>query len=149
MKSPKISIHPRVAPSLPPPVLVVDDDLAEGAATRRMLEASGYSTAFESTGDAVLRRVRSEVIRLVVSEIYIPCSEGSCVVTALKVERDRLPRLRVLVHTRHTGPDDDAWALAAGGDGVLHKPASAQSLVREVERLTGVSGDHPLVGAAR
>ena len=53
-------------------------------------------------------------MRLVVSELYIPCTEGACVVTALKQERARLPRLRVLAHSRHTGPADDAWALAAG-----------------------------------
>jgi hypothetical protein len=51
-----------------------------------------------------------------------------------------LPRLRVLVHTRHIAPADDAWALAAGGDAVLHKPGSAATLAREVRRLEGVAG---------
>jgi CheY-like chemotaxis protein len=86
-------------------------------------------------------------MRLVVAELYIPCAEGACVVTALKQERTRLPRLRVLVHTRHTSPADDAWALAAGCDAVLHKPGSAQALVREVRRLEGVDAREP--GAAR
>ena len=63
--------------------------------------------------------------------------------TALKRDRTRLPRLRILAHTRHTTPADDAWALAAGCDGVLHKPGSARALVREVRRLEGVDALEP------
>ena len=134
-----------------PPVLVIDDDTGGEATTLRWLAAAGYATTAEADGDAVLRLVRGELVRLVVSEIYIPCSEGACVVTALKQDRGRLPRLRVLVHTRHTTATDDAWALAAGCDGVLHKPASAAECVREVRRLVGAhlvepgydAGDRP------
>jgi CheY-like chemotaxis protein len=42
------------------------------------------------------------------------------------------------VHTRHTSAADDAWALAAGCDGVLHKPGSGETLVREVRRIDGM-----------
>ena len=118
------------------PILVIDDELV-GIRTQRWLGDAGYPTAAESDGDAVLRLVRAEAMRLVVSELYIPCAEGPCVVAALKTDRRRLPRLRVLAFTRHTAPTDDARALAAGCDGVLHKPASADRLVREVHRLEG------------
>jgi CheY-like chemotaxis protein len=126
-----------------PPILVVDD-LADGAAlSRAMLEAGGYEVVDEAEGDAVLRLVRSAVMRCVVTEIYIPCAEGRCVVTALKGERRRLPRLRVLVHTRHRSADDLAWALDAGSDGVLHKPAESRVLLREVRRLDAVGDASP------
>ncbi len=125
------------------PVLVIDDDTAEAMVTLGRLAASGYPTTAEADGDAVLRLVRTEVMRLVVSELYIRCAEGACVVTALKQDRARLPRLRVLVHTRHTSAADDAWALAAGCDGVLHKPGSGGTLVREVRRLDGMDAVEP------
>lgn len=131
------------------PVLVIDDVPAEAATTLDRLALAGYPTAVEADGDAVLRLVRAEAIRLVVSELHIPCAEGPCVVTALKQERTRLPRLRVLVHSRRTAPDDDAWALAAGADGVLHKPAPADALLREVRRLEGTQVVEPgTAGAA-
>ena len=133
------SSHP--APGPLTPVLVIDDEPTGEARTLGWLTRAGYPTAAESDGDAVLRLVRTELMRLVVSELYIPCSEGACVVTALKQDRTRLPRLRVLVHSRHTAPADDAWALAAGCDAVLHKPASAAACVREVRRL---EGGHPV-----
>ena len=126
-----------------PPVLVVDDDPAGATTTLGWLAGAGYPTAAESAGDAVLRLVRASLMRLVVSELYVPCAEGACVVTALKLDRTRLPRLRVLVHSRHTAPTDDAWALAAGCDAVLHKPGSARALAREVRRLDATDDGAP------
>jgi CheY-like chemotaxis protein len=127
------------------PVLVIDDE-PRGPTTQRWLAEAGYQTTAVIEGDSVLRLVRAELTRLVVSELYIPCTEGACVVAALKSDRMRLPQLRVLVHSRHTGPADDAWALEAGCDGLLHKPASADALVREVRRLDGTDPVEP--GAA-
>jgi CheY-like chemotaxis protein len=140
------SSHP--APGPLTPVLVVDDEPAGAATTLGWLAGAGYPTAAESAGDAVLRLVRTEVMRLVVSELYIPCGEGACVVTALKQDRTRLPRLRVLVYSRHTAAADDAWALAAGCDALLHKPASAAACVREVRRLDGGEPGEPEPDAA-
>ena len=131
------------------PVLVIDGEPRGATTTMRWLAEAGYPTAAEADGDAVLRLVRAELMRLVVSELYIPCAEGPCVVAALKQERARLPRLRVLVHSRHTTLADDAWGLAAGADGVLHKPASAGALVREVRRLEGADAVEPSAGTDR
>ena len=123
----------------PPPILVVDDDFDGSEATESILTDGGYEVAVEARGDGVLQLVRASLLRLVVSEIYVPCSEGRCVVTALKHDRGRLPRLRVLVHSRHTAPEDLEWALAAGGDAYVGKPAALGVLLREVRRLDGLA----------
>lgn len=128
---------PTGSAATPAPVLVVDDEVEGSAATVSKLSDAGYTTATESDGDAVLRLVRTDVMRLVVSELYIPCTEGRCVIAALKQDRSRLPRLKVLAYSRHTGRADDEWALAAGCDVVLHKSAFATALIREVRRLEG------------
>jgi CheY-like chemotaxis protein len=125
------------------PVLVIDDEASGSTATMALLAASGYPTTAESDGDAVLRLVRTEVMRLVVSELYIPCAEGRCIIAALKRDRTRLPRLRVLAYSRHATTADDEWALAAGSDAVLHKPAPDNLLLREVDRLDGRSEVRP------
>jgi CheY-like chemotaxis protein len=130
-------------------VLVVDDDESGSAATAVILAHGGYASTRESDGDAVLRLARSDVLRLVVSELYIPCAEGRCVITALKLDRRRLPRLMVLAYSRHTAPADDQWALSAGCDSLLHKPAPAADLIREVRRLDGRDDDGPSRGPAR
>ena len=120
-----------------PPILVVDDNLAESATTSATLEAGGFAVVAESEGDAALRYARRSLTHLLVSELYVPCAEGTCLVRVLKGDRARLPRLQVLVHTRHTTQLDTEWALAAGCDAVVPKGASTSVLVREVRRLEG------------
>lgn len=120
-----------------PPVLIVDDDSDDVAKTSAVLAAGGYALTAEARGDAVLRLVRSKLMRLVVSEMYIPCTEGRCIVAALKQERMRLPRLRVLVYSRHAMPADIEWALDAGADAIVPKPGRGDILLREIGRLIG------------
>jgi CheY-like chemotaxis protein len=142
-----VSVHRSAAMGLPifspasaaarPPILVVDDNPVESAATLTTLEAGGFAAVAESEGDAALRHARRSLTHLLVSELYVPCAEGDCVVRVLKGERARLPRLRVLVHTRHTSALDTEWALATGCDAVVAKGASPAVLVREVRRLEG------------
>jgi len=119
------------------PIIVADDDIGAAAATAKSLSASGYCATSESKGDDVLRRVHRSLTRLVVAELYIPYGEGPCVVTALKRERARIPRLRVIVHTRHMRPVDVEWALASGADAIVYKSAAPEVLIFEVERLIG------------
>ena len=120
-----------------PPIVVVDDEPAGASSTVATLEIGGYPSVAEADGDSVLRLVRTALTHVVVSELYVTCAEGLCVVTALKQDRARLPRIRVLVYTRHTSEEDTAWALAAGCDALVPKPAGPSVLLREVRRLEG------------
>ena len=54
------------------PVLVIDDE-GPGPTTLSWLAAAGYETAAAINGDTALRFVRAELVRLVVSELYVPC----------------------------------------------------------------------------
>ena len=130
------SFSPQLASALPP-VLVVDDDCGESALTLARLRAGGFAAVAESEGDSALRRARGSLTHVLISELYVPCAEGDCVVRVLKSDRARLPRLLVLVHTRHTTQLDREWALAAGCDAVVPKGASAAVLIREIRRLEG------------
>jgi CheY-like chemotaxis protein len=131
----------RPVTSAAPPVLVVDDLPADEARSRATLERGGYRVVAEADGDAVLRRVRASLTRCVVSELHIVCAEGPCVVMVLKGDRHRLPRLRVVVYTRHQSDADRAWALETGSDTILFKPASPAVLLREVRRVDALGGE--------
>lgn len=127
--------RPMPRPREPSPLLVVDDLPADLESTLVRLVRAGYSATVASDGDGALRRVRGQPTRLLVAELFVPCTEGPCVVTVLKRERARLPRLRILVLTRHVGAADEAWAIASGAEGVLHKSSGDEALVRELQRL--------------
>lgn len=127
--------EPRSTPLDGRPVLLIDDRADGRRDTAAMLIVGGHAVLAEADGDAALHAARTHALGCVVSELYIPCSEGRCVVMALKADRDRLPSLRVLVYTHHGSDADLAWALAAGCDALLSKPAPADVLLREVRRL--------------
>jgi CheY-like chemotaxis protein len=130
------------------PVLVVDDDVAARLATLAVLADGGYDGLGEAGGDAALRHINASLVRLVVSELHIPCAEGPCIVAVLKGERTRLPHLRVLVYTRHDTDADLEWAFATGCDALVRKSAAAELFLREVGRLDGrASAPHREVGA--
>jgi CheY-like chemotaxis protein len=121
------------------PVLLVDDNPVTAATSETLLASAGYQVASEPRGDAVLRLVRTMYMRMVVTELYVPCAEGPCVATILGGERRRYPRLRVVVLTGHNQPKDRAWAMATRCDVILAKGAAASGLVREVRRLDDYS----------
>jgi CheY-like chemotaxis protein len=127
-------------------VLVVDDEPAVAAATAALLAGAGLPVVADEACDAVLARVRTTPVRLVVSELYVRCAEGPCVVATLKGDRARLPQLRVLVHTRHTGPAHLAYALAQGADAVVPKHAPADVLLVEVRRLDALDAQDAATG---
>jgi CheY-like chemotaxis protein len=135
MTTPRSVPDTRDATSGQYPLLLVDDDSESLSASSRMLRGAGYSVATESAGDRVLRLVRTTGTRLVISELYVACSEGRCVVAVLMADRMRLPRVSVLVHTRYATSTDVNWALAAGADAIVRKGARPGSLVIEVMRL--------------
>jgi CheY-like chemotaxis protein len=139
VRAPKATVRPVIASWIGPTtrVIVIDDELLGALATEQTLTAGGYDVERESDGDAALESVRASLTRLVVSELYIPCAEGRCVVTALKQIRRRLPRLSVVVYTRYPGPADLEWALAAGADALVFKFADSGVLLREVGRVLG------------
>jgi DNA-binding NarL/FixJ family response regulator len=120
-----------------PPVLVIDEDAVASVATLAALADGGFHGTGEASGDAALRHVRASLVRLVVSELYVACAEGPCVVTVLKAERARLPRLQVLIYTRHEREVDVEWALGTGCDALVLKSAVVEVLLREIGRLDG------------
>jgi CheY-like chemotaxis protein len=124
-----------------PPMLVIDDDGAGARSTAALLAEGGYPAVGESDGDAVPRRVRTQPLRPVVSELHLPCADGPCVVAALKPDRVRLPRLRVIADTRHVSRADIEWALAAGCDAIVQRGVPPALLLREVQRLDGACID--------
>lgn len=127
--------QPDIRPSAA--ILIIDDDPVASAAAEDTLTQAGYRVLAESKGDAALRLMRTAHMRLVVSELYIPSSENGYVVTALKADRARIPRVRVLIHTSHRSPEDIEFALASGADTFVRKPVKPEVLLREVKRLAG------------
>lgn len=117
------------------PLLLVDADPVAAAASEALLMQNGYDVAREARGDVVLQLVRTLYMRLVVTELRVPCVAGPCVATVLAGMRSRFPRLRIVILTRRRTAADRAWAIAAGADAIVDDLSPAPPLLHALARF--------------
>jgi len=117
-------------------VLVVDDEPAVRAITRRTLEAHGYRvmTAADGTEAVSAFALHGEDIAVVLTDIVMPVMDGPETIRAL---RRMDPTVRVVTASGYGGETGIARAADAGCKHFLPKPYTAKALVRKIrEALT-------------
>ena len=117
----------------PARILVVDDDLAFGDATMRVLRSAGFEVSFAPDHRLALKELEStRPIDLLVTDIVMP--ERVNGVALSRMARMRRSELKVIYLTAYDIPGVEEEA-----DGpVLRKPIDEKQLVAEVKRvLTG------------
>jgi two-component system cell cycle response regulator DivK len=85
------------------------------------LTYAGYRLRLASTGDELLREARAEDVSLVISEVELPCTEGSCAIEVLK----RTPELRhipVLAYSAPARVVSEVRAMSSGADRFVGDP---------------------------
>jgi len=115
-------------------VLVVDDFTDNREMYAEYLRHKGYDVAEAATGqDAVdlTRRLRPD---LVCMDLSLPGVDGWEATRRIKAD-ERTRHIPVVVVTGHALEQDNASAVAAGGDAFLVKPCLPERLARVVEHL--------------
>lgn len=127
---------PRATP-VGPVILIADDDDGEARTTlQRRLVHDGYVVVTANTGDAAILLARGMRPALLISELYLACADGPCLVHA--VRRDAEFRgLPIIAYTAFAFPVDRAWAADARVDMFVRKPGALAELRSAVERLAG------------
>src|SRR5437016_2244043 len=114
-------------------ILLVDDDAAFRDATRRLLEAHGYTTVAAGDGQQALRLLRGGPAPvLILLDLRMPVMDGA----RFRGEQLRDPRLRsipVLVLSADRAADADARLRGVPS---CPKPVDPDDLLRAVRRLT-------------
>jgi DNA-binding response OmpR family regulator len=86
------------------------------------LTYAGYRLRLASTGDELLREARSEDVSLIIAEIDLACTNGSCAIEVLK----RTPELRHIPVLAYSAPGrvvSEVRALSSGADRFVGDPA--------------------------
>ena len=114
----------------PARILVVDDDLAFGDATMRVLRSAGFEVSFAPDHRLALKELEStRPIDLLVTDIVMP--ERVNGVALSRMARMRRSELKVIYLTAYDIPGVEEEA-----DGpVLRKPIDEEQLVAEVKRM--------------
>ena len=114
-------------------ILVVDDNAGLRTAARALLEAAGFQVVEAESGAAALRVLRSEGADVVLTDIFMPDTDGIELIHGLRRESPDLP----IVAMSGGGKDVLAVARSFGAAGIVQKPLTRRKLVGAIRRAVG------------
>lgn len=124
--------------SNPTRVLVVEDDETLREALCDTIEYGGYQTVAACNGVEALKRLKTEQVDLVISDVQMDEMDGHTLLREVKSTRNELPFVLV---TAHGSIENAVKAMREGAADYLLKPFEAEVLLEMVSRLGG--NDHP------
>lgn len=112
-------------------VLVVDDAVDNLYLMQFVLESEGYTVDLADSGEQALQKVKSCQPDLILLDLMMPKMNGYEVIERLR-EDNYLQYIPVFLVTadKYT---DCSQAIAAGANGIIHKPIDINELLLEVE----------------
>jgi DNA-binding response OmpR family regulator len=113
-------------------VLLAEDDVSISDPLARALRREGYDVEVKSEGSAVLQRVLSGGVDLVVLDLGLPTMDGLEVCRRMRAEGRSVP---VLVLTARAEEVDLVVGLDAGADDYVTKPFRLAELLARVRAL--------------
>jgi CheY-like chemotaxis protein len=118
-------------------ILIIEDNAIMREALAEWLEAAGYGVRKAADGNAGLAAVKVAAPTLVVTDIYMPGTNGAMVIAELKQGHPEIPVIAIsgLFNSGHGMDADDAIALGAAR--ALAKPFKRSDLLRAVDELLG------------
>ena len=121
--------------TVPPKVLIVEDEQHLANGLKFNLDAEGYAADVVDTGEAALDRLigtGAEAYDLVILDVMLPGKDGFTVVSELRAAGSFVP---VLILTALGRPDDVLRGFAAGADDYLPKPTELAILIARANSL--------------
>ena len=145
------TLAPTGAPSTT--ILVVEDDAANRALLKHVLESEGYRVHLAADGKAGLRAVPTVRPDLVLLDVGLPGLDGFELTRRLRLD-SRLATLPILLLTGRTDTSDVVTGLNAGADDFITKPFARSELVARIRSalrlrraLMGMEAAHAVVAA--
>jgi DNA-binding NtrC family response regulator len=139
-----VSATAQPSPARPPlaagswDILLVDDDASIRAVLERALAKQGYSVVSASNGNDARRWVTQSRFRLVVTDIFMPDSDGLDLIMACSATHPAMPILAISGGSRVGGPDTFLKpARLLGSRRTLAKPFELPEFLRVVADLIG------------
>ena len=119
-------------------ILVIDDELSIRLALRSMLQRGGHTVLDAADGREGMALWRREPIDVVVTDIFMPVSDGLQVLIEMKKVATK-PKIIAMSGGGEKGLLDwRASALALGADRVLLKPFDQRTVLLTIQEVLGV-----------
>jgi DNA-binding response OmpR family regulator len=116
-------------------VLVVEDNEADSALARVLLEMSGHTVEIAATASKAVAAIRVRAPDLVVLDLGLPDASGTALIRQVRAECaiEPIPIVAVSAYPERFPRKDQ---MDAGCDAYIAKPFDTRTLVRQVEKLT-------------
>jgi len=118
-------------------ILVVDDDARVRTTARALLEADGFEVVEVESGGAALTALGSEAVDVVLTDIFMPDTDGIELIHALHRQTPSLPVVAMSGGAYDDGKDVLAVARLLGAVAIVQKPLTRQKLVGAIRRALG------------
>ena len=122
-------------------VLFVEDSEINRRVVKEMLRAGGVDMAEAEDGHVGLQMIADNDYDLILMDLRMPGMDGLTAIRHIRARPDHKAGLRVLVVTADDGLTIETDCLAAGADGILHKPVSMSVLFEAIGALLARGGD--------
>jgi len=120
---------PRLQPSRPAKILIIEDERSVREVLTKMLESRGYHVVASADGQSGLNRFQEEPFDLVVTDLNMPGLSGWDVAREVKLHAPGTP---VILVTGTGDRIDRAVAGAKGIDSVVGKPFEFREVMRTI-----------------
>lgn len=117
-------------------ILVVDDDLDILRMLAGIIEDKGHRVVTAANGKLAIAAFDATSIDLVVTDIFMPETEGMETIAAI---RKRRRATRILAISGYRDVEFLSMARSLGADAALPKPFSAATLIETIDRLMEVA----------
>src|SRR5512140_1007294 len=115
-------------------ILIVDDDATTRKLLGLFLKAKGYEVAYAENGLDGLEKIGTAEPNLIITDLNMPYMDGIEFVKTVRADPARA-ELPVLMVTTEGDPEERDRAVAAGVNGYLIKPVSADVLTQNIRHI--------------
>lgn len=115
-------------------ILIVDDCRATRKLLGLYLLSKGYEVAYAENGIDALEKLSGEKVHLIVTDLNMPYMDGIELLKALRSDPGRA-HIPVLMVTTEQDPEEKERAVAAGANGYLTKPVSAETVTQHIRHI--------------
>jgi two-component system chemotaxis response regulator CheY len=115
-------------------ILVVDDDRTTRKILGIYLKSRGYDVCYAENGLDAMEKLGTERVNLVMTDMNMPYMDGIELIRTIRLDRE-LRSLPVLMVTTEADDEERDRAMAAGADGYLVKPVTAEKVSDQIKRI--------------
>jgi len=117
--------------TIPPHILLVDDDERLRRAAGKVLANEGYQVTAAASGTEALAQFKQTDLALVISDLRLPDLDG---ISLLKKARELVPEAEVVMITGHGSIENAVEAMRLGAYDFIQKPLDSAALLKTVAK---------------